>query len=81
MSKGPGRVQRALVAAFEQEPRRKFTVEELAEIVYPECAVSEVQRDTVRRALAKLEQSLQLHRCRIGEFKKRGWHYVIGLSG
>lgn len=80
MSRGPGRVQRALISAFEQQPNRRFTVEALAEIVYPECAVSEVQRDTVRRALAKLEPSLQLHRCRAGQSNRRGWRYTVGLA-
>lgn len=78
MSRGPGRVQRALIEAFEQFPDRRFTIEELAENVYPRAKVSEVHKDTVRRALAKLEPSLELHRCRIGKFQNRGWRYVIG---
>lgn len=74
-------MQRTLISAFEQQPNRSFTIDELAEVAYPECAVSELQRDTVRRALAKLEPFLKLHRCRAGVPKKRGWRFVIGLSG
>ncbi len=35
MSKGPGRVERAIEAAFEAEPDRAFTTEELVFQVYP----------------------------------------------
>jgi hypothetical protein len=35
VSAGPGHVERAITTAFRQHPRRSFTTEELAEIVYP----------------------------------------------
>ncbi len=35
MSRGPGRLQRGLIAAFQAEPDRRFTIEELAALVYP----------------------------------------------
>jgi len=33
MSKGPGIVQRKIIAAFEAEPAKKFTIERLAAFV------------------------------------------------
>ena len=80
MGRGPGRVQRALIDVFAKFPDRRFTIEELAENVYPGANLSDVHTDTVRRALAKLEPSLELHRCRIGKCNKRGWRYIIGRA-
>ena len=38
MSRGPGRVERAIEAALDAEPDNAFTVEELCRRVYPETA-------------------------------------------
>ncbi len=35
MSRGPGIVQRRLLAAFQAEPSRRFTMLELAEVAWP----------------------------------------------
>jgi hypothetical protein len=35
MSRGPGRIQRAITAAFERDPKRSFTTDELVELAYP----------------------------------------------
>jgi hypothetical protein len=34
MSRGPGVVQRRLIAVFNDEPRRRFTIEGLAEVAF-----------------------------------------------
>jgi hypothetical protein len=38
MSRGPGRIERAITALFAAEPDGAFTVAELALRIYPECA-------------------------------------------
>ena len=35
MSRGPGRIQRAIIAAFKRYPKRSFTTDELAVLAYP----------------------------------------------
>jgi hypothetical protein len=35
MSRGPGRIQRAIIAAFERCPKRSFTTDELVALAYP----------------------------------------------
>jgi len=55
MSRGPGRVQRAIKAAFQAEPNNAFTTEELCRRVYGlrfsyESSVAKKQRVAVLRA-------------------------------
>ena len=54
MSRGPGIVQRSLIAALQGEPDRWFTIDELTEIAYPGEAVGHKHSSSVRRALKKL---------------------------
>ena len=78
MSRGLGRIQRTVVAAFADDPNAKLTISQLALRCYPDQKITEAHLDTVRRTLTKLEPALGLRRCRIGQLKERGWHYVIG---
>ena len=43
MSKGPGQVQRAIMAAFESEPDNAFLLSELCERAYPR--IKQIQRN------------------------------------
>jgi hypothetical protein len=56
MSKGPGRIQRAIAAAFEAEPDNAFTTIELCERVYPDDAdrIEKKHRIAVMRAAKKM---------------------------
>ncbi len=74
MSKGPGRVQRAIIAAFADEPARRFTTEELATCVFG-TAPTASHIETVRQALNKLG----LKKSRAGQRKTGGWHHVWGV--
>ena len=74
MSKGPGRVQRAIMAAIEAEPGRRWTVEELAAAVYS-GEIGRAQTSAVRRAIALLG----LQKCRVALPDTFGWRHVIGI--
>ena len=50
MSRGAGNVQRSLIAAFQGELRRPFTVEKLAEIAFPGEPIERKHLMSVRRA-------------------------------
>jgi|SRR5271169_2974524 len=54
MSKGPGRIGRAIAAMFDAEPENAFTVEELCERAYPGVSVEKKHRVTVIRAANNL---------------------------
>ena len=54
MSKGPGRIERAIVAIFEREPDAALTVEELCEIIFATDTVEKKHRVSVIRAGKKL---------------------------
>lgn len=73
MSRGPGNVQRQLIAVLQGEPLRRFTVEELAALAYPDRSVGRAQLVSVRRAL----NGLDVGRQRIGLGGKRGWRFSI----
>ncbi len=77
MSPGAGIVQRKLIAAFQIEPERRFTVEELAEIAFPDEPIERKHAVSVRRALKNLP-GLGLHFSRTGKRRSRGWRYVVG---
>ena len=80
MSRGPGIVQRGLIAAFQSELTRRFTIRELAKIVFPSEEVERKHEVAVRRAIRNLP-GLNLHFCRAGEYGARGWRYVVGRAG
>ena len=60
MSRGLGVVQRRLIAAFQDQPCRRFTVEELAEIAFPSELIERKHEVSARRALKNLV-GLDLH--------------------
>jgi|EndMetStandDraft_8_1072994.scaffolds.fasta_scaffold564138_2 Fe2+ or Zn2+ uptake regulation protein len=74
MSKGPGKVQRAIIAAFEQEPSRRLTAAELAASIFADQPTAS-HIETVRQALSKL--GFKKSRC--GHLKTGGWRYVWGV--
>jgi hypothetical protein len=79
MSRGVGIVQRRLIAALD-EPRRRFTVEELAEIAFPGEVIERKHEVSVRRALKNLAGS-DLNFCKAGESCARGWRYLVWRTG
>jgi hypothetical protein len=79
MSRGPGVVQRRLIAAF-HEPGRRFTVEELVEIVFPGEPIERKHAVSVRRALKNLP-GLHLISYPRGKSGTRGWRHVVRRVG
>ena len=79
MSRGLGIVQRGLLAAYQLEPTRRFTVKQLAEIAFPGEQIERKHAVSVRRALKNLP-GLDLHVCRIARSGAHGWCYVVGLA-
>ena len=77
MSKGPGRVQRKLTDALATGER--YTVEELAGVVFPGEAIGPKHKSSVRRSLGKL--GVTIHKSRAGTWGAKGWRYRIGLAG
>jgi len=78
MSRGLGRVQRCIAEAFEAQPSKRFTVEDLAKLAFPGETIQRKHREVVRRALRRLEPELGLHKSRAGVLRDAGWRYVIG---
>jgi hypothetical protein len=79
MSHGAGIVQRSLIAALD-ERRRRFTVEELAEMAFPGELIERTHMVSVRRALENLP-GLKLHFHKAGESGTRGWRYLVWRKG
>jgi len=80
MSRGAGVVQRRLVEAIRAEPKRRFKVKELAEIVFPGEPVERKHEVSVRRALKNLPD-LDLHLYKAGKSCTRGWRYLVWRAG
>lgn len=78
MSRGLGRVQRCIVEAFESQPTRRFTVDELAALAYSGETIQRKHKEAVRRALKRLQPELGLHKYRAGFLRVSGWRHVIG---
>ncbi len=81
MSRGLGVVQRRLIAAL--QARRRFTVEELAEIAFPGEPIERKHLVSVRLALNKLKNlpGLALHFHKAGKSRARGWRYLVWHTG
>jgi len=62
MSRGPGRIARAIADIFDAHRDNAFTTEELCEQVYPSAVVEKKHRISVIRA----SKNLALHRAEIG---------------
>lgn len=78
MSKGPGRVQRAIISAFDSAPDQRFTVSEMAALVYPGAPLEKRHFDAVHRALMRLTPALNLFKCRVGLSDAFCWQHVWG---
>jgi hypothetical protein len=81
MSRGPGSVQFRLLAAFEAEPSRRFTMRELAEAVWPGEVIDRRHIATVSHSLKTLP-GVKLSRRREGNSSRfhhpcQGWYYRI----
>jgi hypothetical protein len=77
MSRGPGVIQRRIVAALQAEPGRWFTVMELAFVAYPDEGMVEKKHFvSVRRALS----GMKVKRRRSGKRRTGGWHYQISYA-
>jgi hypothetical protein len=68
-----------LIAAFQSKPTGRFTVEQLAEIVFPGEPIERKHLVSVCRALKNLPD-LNLCLCRARRPRAHGWHYVVGLA-
>jgi len=80
MSRGAGNVQRSLIAAFQGELGRRFTVDELAETAFPGEPIERKHLVSVRRALENLP-GLELHFYKAGKSGSRGWRYLVWCTG
>jgi hypothetical protein len=78
--RGKGKVQRAIVKLFKEQPDARLTVRELAARIYPgRDFIGVSQTNATGVALRQLAPTLGLTRCRA--FNERGgWHYVWGLK-
>lgn len=76
MSRGLGQTQRRILAALQAEPRRRFTVEELAAIVYPGEPVTHSHVVSVRRVV----RGLAVNRVRLSQQGSRGWHWLVSAK-
>jgi hypothetical protein len=70
MSKGPGRIERALAAIFDGEPGNAFMTEELCEMIYPGCRIEKKHRVAVMRAVAKLAKRRDTLRAKPSGFNR-----------
>lgn len=80
MSKGPGKIQRAIVALFEAEPHSRLTVPQIAARTYPGAIIGKCETEAVRRALQGIAPEIGLTRCRIARPDGQGWHHVYGRA-
>lgn len=78
MSRGPGIVQRRIMAAFEDQPAKRFTVEELCELAYPGEAIERKHKESVRRALNKIVPDAGLWKSRAVLPDGFGWRHIVG---
>lgn len=80
MSKGPGKIQRAIIALFESEPQSRMTVPQIAARAYPGAFIGKSETEAVRRALQGIAPEIGLTRCRIARPDGQGWHHVYGRA-
>ncbi|WP_440408689.1 hypothetical protein [Neorhizobium petrolearium] len=79
MSRGPGRIQREIMAALEADPHRRLTTAEIAAIVYGD-PVEDWHLETVSRSLRTLAPRLGLSKCRVAASGRFGWHHLWGRA-
>jgi hypothetical protein len=80
MSRGLGVIQRRVMAAFQADPGKPFTIGELAIVTFPSISIERKHQVSVRRALRNLSE-INLHLSRAGEFGSRGWRYLVRHKG
>lgn len=82
MSRGPGRVQSAIIFAFEQDPAARFTARDLAEIAFADKQITPSHVSAVTRALKSpaLQRRLALSSFRSGRLRTGGWQLVYGRA-
>jgi len=73
LSRGLGKVQCAIIAAFNDHPNRHFKIAELASLAYPGVAIEDKHCQSVRRAMIKVAPELGLTKCRASRSGERGW--------
>lgn len=76
MSKGPGRVQRAIIDLFDQNPGRRFRTSEIAAHVFSEP--QDWHLNNIGRALRTLAPTLGLIKCRMSRHGSKGWEHIWG---
>jgi hypothetical protein len=81
MSKGPGRVMRAIIEATEAEPTRRFTIEELAALAYPGAEIVHKHMVEVRAAVAALRRYRRVKAWPASKDNgKQGWRLCVTLK-
>jgi hypothetical protein len=58
MSRGPGRIEQQIEAAFVRDPDNAFTVEDLCDLIWPQAIIEKKHRVTVIRAGKRLAECL-----------------------
>lgn len=79
MSRGPGRIQRQIIGAFEAAPDQRLTTSEIAVAVYGD-ELEKWQVDAVSRSLRTLAPRLGLTKCRVGTPDRFGWRHIWGRA-
>jgi hypothetical protein len=80
MSRGPGHVQRQLLAASEAEPGRIFTMAELAQLVWPGETIEHKHMSSLSHSLKTLPGTHDVEVVRTRHHSRKygqGWHYHI----
>jgi len=77
MSKGYGRIQRALMLLFKNHPGRLFSIDDLVAAVYEGQPVTQVHRDYINAAMKKLAPMLGVNKFRAGRMKEGGWSWCF----
>ncbi len=76
VSRGLGIVQQRLIAVFESNPQKHFSVKELAKLVYPDETLERKHEVAILRATKALGD---LDKLRVGRWGTSGWHYVVSV--
>ncbi len=76
VSRGLGIVQRRLIAVFESNPQKRFSVKDLAELVYPGEILERKHEVAILRAMKAING---LDKIRAGRWSTGGWHYIFSV--
>lgn len=78
MSKGPGRVQRAITDLFAQNPGKRFRTSEIAAHVF--TTPEQWHVTNISRTMRKLAPKLGLTKCRAHHPGSKGWENLWGKA-